>query len=83
MVGQWVSIFLWVSLEWLRNVDEFDVTSFSEKTEIGYFIEVYLEYPDNLHNLHNDYPLAPEKRAASSDILSKYCKKNAGEYKKN
>ena len=24
------------------------------------FLEVDLEYPKDLHNLHNDYPLAPE-----------------------
>ena len=24
------------------------------------FLEVDLEYPDDLHSLHNDYPLAPE-----------------------
>ena len=24
------------------------------------FLEVDLEYPEDLHNLHNDYPLAPE-----------------------
>ena len=24
------------------------------------FLEVYLEYPEDLHDLHNDYPLAPE-----------------------
>ena len=23
------------------------------------FLEVYLEYPEDLHSLHNDYPLAP------------------------
>ena len=44
--------------EWLENVDEFDVNSINEKSEIGYFIEVDLEYPDELHELHNDYPLA-------------------------
>ena len=27
--------------------------------------------------MHNDYPLAPETIAVSSDMLSKYCKKNA------
>ena len=47
--------------EWLENVDELDVMSINEKSEIGYFLEVDLEYPDELHELHNDYPLAPEK----------------------
>ena len=61
---------------WLKNVDEFDVMSISEKSLIGYFFEVDLQYPDELHELYNDYPLAPEKLAVSSDMLSKYCKKN-------
>ena len=30
--------------------------------------------------MHNDYPLAPEKLAVSSDMLSKYCKKIADKY---
>ena len=42
--------------KWLRNVDNFDVNSISDP--IGYVIE---EYPDELHVLHNDYPLDPEK----------------------
>ena len=61
--------------KWLKNVDGFDVNSISEKSPIGYFLEVDLEYPDELHELHNDFPLAPEKLAVSSDMLSNYCKK--------
>ena len=45
----------------LKNVDKFDVMSINEKSPIGYFLEVHLEYSDKLHELHNDYPLAPEK----------------------
>ena len=65
---------------WLKNVDKFDVTSVNEKSPIGCFLEVDLEYPDELHELHNDYPLAPEKLAVSSDMLSNYCKKIADKY---
>ena len=44
--------------KWLKNVDELDVMSTSEKSPIGYFLEVDLEYPDELYELHNDCPLA-------------------------
>ena len=71
---------LYGEFEWLKNVDGFDVNSISENSSIGYFLEVDLEYPDELHKLHNDYPLAPEKLAVSSDMLSKYCKKIADKY---
>ena len=57
--------------------------SVSEKNEIGYFLKVHLEYPDELHNFHNDHPLAPEKISSekvSSDMLSKYSKEIADEY---
>ena len=59
--------------KWLKNVDEFDVISISEKSPIGCFLEVDLKYLDKLHELHNEYPLAPEKLAVSSDMLSNYC----------
>ena len=38
------------------------------------------EYPDELHELHNDYLLAPEKLAVTSDVLSNYCKSIADKY---
>ena len=46
--------------------------SVSEKSLIEYFLEIDLKYPDELHELHNDYLLALEKLAVSSDMLSKY-----------
>ena len=66
--------------KWLKNVDEFDVMPIIDKNPMGYLLEVYLKYPDELHELHNDYSLAPEKLAFSSDILSNYCKKIAYKY---
>ena len=67
--------------EWLKNIDGFDVNSISEKNNIGYFLKVGLEYPNKLHELHNDYPLAPEKLTISGNMLSKYCKEIADKYK--
>ena len=43
-------------------------------------LEVYLKYPDELNELHNDYPLTPEKLEISHDILSKYCCNIANKY---
>ena len=40
-----------------------------KKSEIGFFLEADLEYPDELHKLHYNYLLAPETFAVSSDIL--------------
>ena len=64
----------------VKNVDGFGINSISEKSSIGYNLEVGLEYPDELHLLHNDYPLAPQKLAIPYDMLSGYCKNIAGKY---
>ena len=34
-----------------------------------------------MHDLHNDYPLAPKKLEISQDVLSKYCSDNADKYR--
>ena len=66
--------------EWLKNVDSFDVMSINKKSVVGYILEVDLKYLNESHELHNDYPLAPEKRTVTNDILSNYCKGIADKY---
>ena len=73
--------------KWLNQnkIDKFDVNSIEcnsieEKRSIGDILEVDIEYPDELHEMHNDYPLAPQKLKINHDILSKYCTNIANEY---
>ena len=56
------------------------MNSITENSFVGYILEVYLEYPDELHKLHNDYPLAPEKLEITQNMLSKYCSDIASKF---
>ena len=38
----------------------------------GWILEVDLEYPEELHDVHNDYLLAPEKKAINPEQMSEY-----------
>ena len=69
--------FKWLTQEKNNN---FDVNSIKKNSSTGYILEVDLKYPEELHKLHNDYPLAPEKLAIFYDILSDYCKKIEEKY---
>lgn len=40
--------------------------------EDGYFVECDLHYPKELHDSHNSYPLAPEKKSIKKSELSPY-----------
>ena len=66
--------------EWLKSVDKLDVMSIKDKSSIGYILEVDIKYPKELLELHNNYPLAPEKLIITNDILSKYCKSIVDKY---
>jgi len=57
---------------WMER-NEIDSINWQAQTEdqpIGYTVECDLDYPPELHDAHNDYPLAPEKIQVNYTCLS-------------
>ena len=59
---------------WLEKneISNFDIENTASNTDLGYILEVDLEYPENLHVKHSDFPLAPIKKKIKYDELSPY-----------
>lgn len=64
--------FRWLTEKQIEQLVKKD--NIPEDNKKGYILEVDLEYPTELYNLHNDYPCAPEKMNITKDMLSPYCK---------
>ena len=63
-----------------KQINKIDLAKYNENSEKGLILEVDLEYPKELHELHNDYPLAAERVCVNKNMLSEYCKKIATKY---
>ena len=61
--------------KWVKNIDKIEQISMNIKSNssTGYILELDLECPKELHDIHNDYPLAPEKVNTPKEWLSDYC----------
>jgi hypothetical protein len=53
-----------------EQIATLDVTKIADDSDSGYVLEVDLEYPVHLHDLDNDYPLAPEPKLVTDDMHS-------------
>ena len=51
--------------EWVEELSQFNedfTTNYDENSNEGYFLEVDVEYPKKLFNLHSDLPFLPKKK---------------------
>ncbi|XP_041369386.1 uncharacterized protein LOC121383434 [Gigantopelta aegis] len=55
-----------------QDLENLDVSSIPDNSDVGYILEVDLEYPKDLHDNHNDYPLAPESMTVTDNMLSQH-----------
>ena len=60
------------SYSWNEIITLAEVLNTSDDSPVGYFVEVDLEYPIELHDSHNDLPLAPEKLSIQQSWLSPF-----------
>ncbi len=63
--------FRFLTSDEIRN---FRLESIAPDAPKGYFIDCDLDYPEELHQLHNQYPMAPEHLTVSESMLSSYAK---------
>jgi len=64
-----------------EQVAKLDLSAVVPDAEFGYIVECDLSYPTHLHNLHSDYPLAPEHLTVSRDMLSPFAASFADNWK--
>ena len=70
------------NFKWMteKQINKINLATYKEDSKKGLILEVDLEYPRELHDLHNDYPLGPEKVKVTENMLSNYCKKIKEKY---
>ena len=52
------------NFEWIEGTSQFNedfIKNFHEKRGKEYFLQVDVQYPEMLHDLHNDLPFLPER----------------------
>lgn len=54
------------------EIRNFDLMTIPPDAPTGYIVECDLQYPDHLHDLHNDYPMAAEHLTISREMLSPF-----------
>ncbi|KAK3107369.1 hypothetical protein FSP39_012926 [Pinctada imbricata] len=68
-----IGMMRWLTEEEIARFHE-SLLTLPEDGAHGFTIECDLEYPDEIHDLHNCYPLAPEHKIVTEEELSPYNK---------
>ena len=58
-------------LKWLDPA-KLNSNKYDDNSSRGCVLQVHMEYPRELHKLHNEHPLAPDKLEIKREMLSDY-----------
>ena len=51
--------------KWVTKLDKFNedfIKNYNENSNVGCFLDVDVEYPRNLHEMHGDLPFLPDRK---------------------
>ena len=52
------------NFEWIKDTSQFNedfIKSYNEESDKGYFLEIDVQYPEKLYELHNILPFLPKE----------------------
>jgi hypothetical protein len=71
--------FCWNNQQWTAE----DIMRLGDKDPVGYLFDVDLHYPEELHDHHNGYALAPESMSVMNHMLNEWQQEDRKESKCN
>ena len=58
--------------KWVKNLSQFNesfIKNYDENSDIGYFLEIHINYREKLFNLHKDLPFLPKRKIKQKNLF--------------
>ena len=72
MVGQWLQKLPLSTFEWINDTSQFNedfIKNYNEENDEGHFLEVDVQYLENLHKLYNDLSFLSQRMRIEKIVM--------------